>query len=82
MLSYKKKNDNYTKIRYSFVSIPNLMYKLYNTLNIKILHKSGNTNFNRFSVRHVLLKHVSASTTLIWSVSVKRLSPKSRGHNI
>ncbi len=53
MLSYKKENDNYTKIRYSFVSIPNLMYKLYTTINMEILYKSGNTNFHRFSVRHV-----------------------------
>ena len=46
MLSYKQKNDNYIKMRYPLVSILNLMYKLYTTINIEILYKSGNTNFN------------------------------------
>ncbi len=32
-------------MRYPLVSILNLMYKLYTTINIEILNKSGNTNF-------------------------------------
>ena len=34
------------KMRYPVVSILNLMNKLYTTINIEILYKSGNTNFN------------------------------------
>ncbi len=47
MLSYKKKNDNYIKMRYPLVSILNLIYKLYTTINIDMIYKAVNTNFNK-----------------------------------
>lgn len=35
-------------MRYSPVSILNFRYKLHTTINIELLHKSGNTNVNEF----------------------------------